>query len=160
MPINIYGTGDYFHMENSHVIPALIRKAHEGKLANSESITVWGTGNVLREFMHVDDMADACVHIMSLDNETYDSITKPMNSHINFGTGQEMSIRELTEIICDVIGFEGEIVFDIGMPEGVPRKFLDVSRLEKSGWTSKISFRGGMADTYNWFLENLSEIRK
>ena len=159
MPINIYGTGDYFHMQNSHVVPALMRKAHEAKIENRDSITVWGTGNVLREFMHVDDMADACVFVMSLDNDTHDMATKPMNSHINLGTGQEMSIRELTQTICDVVGFKGEIIFDTNMPEGVPRKCLDVSRMEGLGWKPKISFHDGISDTYNWFLENQEEIR-
>jgi len=159
MPTNLYGQGDYFHKENSHVVPALIRKSHEAKLANKNEITIWGTGKSLREFMHVDDMADASVHVMSLNDEKYNTVTKSMNSHINLGTGQEMSIRELTETICAAVGFDGNLIFNASMPEGVPRKLLDTSRLQISGWEPKISFQKGITDTYKWFLDNEGEVR-
>ena len=159
MPTNLYGQGDYFHEENSHVVPALIRKSHEAKIAKKTEITIWGTGKSLREFMHVDDMADASVHIMSLSDEKYEAVTEPMNSHINLGTGQEMSIRNLTETICAAVGFDGNLIFNASMPEGVPRKLLDTGRLQNSGWKPQIPFQKGITDTYKWFLDNLDTVR-
>lgn len=154
MPTNLYGPNDNFHPENSHVIPALLRRFHEAKLASSPEIVVWGTGKAKREFLHVDDMAAACVHVMELEEERYHTYTEPMISHINVGTGKDCSIRELAETISRITGYEGKVVFDITKPDGAPRKLLDVSRLNNLGWSAKIEIEEGLMDAYSWYVEN------
>jgi GDP-L-fucose synthase len=152
MPTNLYGPGDNFDLANSHVIPALMRKFHEAKEAEASSVEVWGTGEPRREFLHVDDMAGACVHVMGLDPEIYRAHTRPMLSHVNVGTGVDLSIRELAETIREVVGFRGEIRFDPTKPDGAPRKLLDVSRLRSLGWTARTDLHTGLRTTYNWYL--------
>lgn len=159
MPTNLYGENDNFHPENSHVIPALIRRFHEAKLNNLSSVSAWGTGRPMREFLHVDDMADASVFVMNLEQERYQKETQPMLSHINVGTGQDCSIRELTETVASVVGYQGEILWDTSKPDGAPRKLMDVSRLKRLGWTSKISLGDGLRSTYAWFLEHQQNYR-
>ena len=145
MPTNLYGPNDNFDLKNSHVLPALIRKFHEAKVNNSEVVEVWGTGTPLREFLYVDDMADACVYLM----ENYDG-----EQHVNIGTGEEVSIRELAETVKEVVGFEGELVFNTDMPDGTPRKLTTVDKLHGLGWKHKVSLNEGIKLAYNWFLEN------
>jgi GDP-L-fucose synthase len=159
MPTNLYGPGDNFDLENSHVIPALMRKFYEAKASGAAFVEVWGTGSPRREFLHVDDMADACVFVMDLDANTYRAHTEPMLSHINVGVGEDASIRELAETMRDVVGFEGEVRFDASKPDGTPRKLLDVSLLEGLGWKAKIGLREGLGRTYEWFLSNQASIR-
>ena len=151
MPTNLYGPGDNFDLQNSHVIPALLRKFHEAKQGEQPSVEVWGSGKAKREFLHVDDMADACVFVMELDDETYQSNTQPMLSHINIGTGTDLSIGELAAVIKTVTGYPGEIVFNTDKPDGAPRKLLDVSRLQNMGWTPKIELSAGLQATYDWY---------
>jgi GDP-L-fucose synthase len=160
MPTNLYGPNDNFHPENSHVIPALMRRFHDAKEAKAEKVVVWGSGKPMREFLHVGDMAAACVHVMELDEEVYQAHTQPMLSHINVGTGQDCTIRELAETIANVVGFKGRIVFDDTKPDGTPRKLLDVSRLSALGWQAKISLHEGLANTYDWFLRSEKSIRR
>ena len=160
MPTNLYGQNDNFHPENSHVIPALMRRFHEAKESNAPEVIVWGSGNPMREFLHVDDMAAACVHVMELDADIYQSHTQPMLSHINVGTGVDCAIRELAETMAKVVGFRGNIVFDSSKPDGAPRKLLDVSRLKNLGWEASISLEDGLRDTYRWFLENQDRFRR
>lgn len=145
MPTNLYGPNDNFDLKNSHVLPALIRKFHEAKVNNSDVVEVWGTGTPLREFLYVDDMADACVFLM----ENYDG-----EQHVNIGTGEEVSIRELAETVKEVVGFEGELVFNTDMPDGTPRKLTTVDKLHSLGWKHKVSLNEGIKLSYNWFLEN------
>ena len=145
MPTNLYGPNDNFDLKNSHVLPALIRKFHEAKVNNSDVVEVWGTGTPLREFLYVDDMADACVFLM----ENYDG-----EQHVNIGTGEEVSIRELAETVKEVVGFEGELVFNTDMPDGTPRKLTTVDKLHGLGWKHKVSLNEGIKLAYNWFLEN------
>jgi GDP-L-fucose synthase len=159
MPTNLYGPNDNFHPENSHVIPALMRRFHEASTANLPEVIVWGSGKPMREFLHVDDMAAACVHVMELDEGVYRKHTQPMLSHINVGTGLDCTVRELAETIAKVIGYRGNIVFDSSKPDGAPRKLLDVSRLKKLGWEASINLEVGLSDTYNWFLENQEKFR-
>ncbi len=159
MPTNLYGPGDNFDLEKSHVIPALIRKFHEAAEAGAASVEVWGSGTPRREFLHVDDMADACVHAMGLDVETYRNHTQPMLSHINVGTGGDVTIRELAETVRDVTGFAGDIVFDASKPDGAPRKLLDVSRLAALGWEARIGLREGLVQAYDWMLAHRGDIR-
>ena len=154
MPTNLYGINDNFHLENSHVIPALIRRFHEAKQQGEPSVTVWGTGSPMREFLYVEDMADACVFVMNLTAAVYQRETQPMLSHINVGTGEDCSINELAQTIAKVVGYQGKIEFDVSKPDGAPRKLMDVSRLEKLGWKSNISLREGLKNTYAWFLRN------
>jgi GDP-L-fucose synthase len=130
MPTNLYGIGDNYHHENSHVIPSLIRRFHEAKVNKATSVTIWGTGTPRREFLYVDDMAAACLHIMNIDKTTYDQHTKPMLSHINVGCGYDITIRELAETISSVIGYAGDIVFDPSKPDGTPRKLMDSTRIK------------------------------
>ncbi len=151
MPTNLYGPNDNFNLENSHVIPALIRKFHEAKLNKAQSVSIWGTGNVRREFLYVDDMAEACFYVMQLDDAIYADL---MLSHLNIGTGVDISIRELAELIKTVVEFDGEIVFDVSKPEGPPRKLLDTKRLTSLGWQPKVSLKEGLTATYQWYLEN------
>ena len=159
MPTNLYGENDNFHPENSHVIPAMMRRFHEAKLHGDKEVIVWGTGTPMREFLHVDDMAAACIHVMNLDKSIYSEHTQPMMSHINVGTGVDCTIRELAETMKQVVGFEGEIVFDTSKPDGTPRKLMDVSRLERLGWKASVSLQDGLGMTYGWFLEHAAELR-
>ena len=160
MPTNLYGENDNFHPENSHVIPALMHRFHEAKLNNEGEVIVWGSGTPMREFLFVDDMASACIHVMELDNECYRNFTKPMLSHINVGTGVDCTIRELAETMSQVIGFKGNIVFDSTKPDGTPRKLMDVSRLSDLGWRYQVSLYDGLTHTYQWFLDNQENFRK
>jgi len=160
MPTNLYGMNDNFHSENSHVIPALLYRFHEAKISNTPSVKVWGTGNPSREFLYVDEMADASIFVMNLDDKTYQSETQPMMSHINVGTGLDCTIRELAETISKVVGYDGDIVWDKNKLDGSPRKLMDVSRLERLGWKAKISLEHGLTMTYKWFLENFKDVRK
>lgn len=159
MPTNLYGPGDNFHPENSHVIPALIRRFHEAQTAASSEVVIWGSGSPRREFLHVDDMAEASVFIMELSEEIYKKHTRPMLSHINVGCGIDCTIRELAEIIARVIGFNGRIVFDTTKADGAPQKLLDVTLLSTLGWRSSISLSDGLAETYKWFLNNQDNLR-
>ena len=145
MPTNLYGPNDNFDLKNSHVLPALIRKFHEAKINNSETVEIWGTGTPLREFLYVDDMADACVFLM----ENYDG-----EQHVNIGTGEEVSIRQLAETVKEAVGFEGELVFNTNMPDGTPRKLTTVKKLNGLGWKHKVSLNQGIKMAYEWFLEN------
>ena len=151
MPTNLYGPGDNFHPENSHVLPALIRRFHEARTDGLDSVTIWGSGTPRREFLHVDDMAEASLFVMDLDKPTYESNTQPMLSHINVGSGTDISILELAQLVAKVTGFEGEILTDPSKPDGTPRKLMDVSRLADMGWTAKISLSDGISQTYDWF---------
>ena len=160
MPTNLYGPGDNFDLEHSHVIPALLRKFHEAREQQAAAVTVWGTGTPRREFLHVDDLADACVHVMDLDADTYRRHTAPTCSHINVGTGQDISIGELAALISDVTGYRGEIRFDSDKPDGTPRKLLDVSRLKALGWHARTSLRTGLQHTYDWFLTHQDQLRQ
>jgi len=160
MPINLYGPNDNFHPTNSHVIPALIRRTHEAKINNDKEVVIWGSGTPRREFLHVDDMAAASLHVMQLSNEVYEGHTEHMLSHINVGTGEDVSIRELAETLVDVIGFQGKLVFDRSKPDGAPRKLMDVTRLKELGWVSTISLKEGLAKTYEWFLGHQDEVLK
>ncbi len=148
MPTNLYGPGDNYHSENSHVIPALIRKFHEAKSDNVSKVTIWGSGEPKREFLYVDDMAAACVHVMNLDNEVYQQQTKPTLGHINVGTGQDLTIKKLAETIAKVTGFKGKIEFDITKPDGPKKKLMDSTRLNRLGWKSKIGLEQGLKQTY------------
>lgn len=159
MPTNLYGPNDNFHPENSHVIPALMRRIHEAKLESADSVTIWGSGSPMREFLHVDDMASACLHIMNLTASEYQSKTQPMLSHVNVGTGHDCSIRQLAEIISGVIGYRGQLDFDDSKPDGAPRKLMDVSRLNSLGWKASIDLEEGLKTTYSWFLENIDKVR-
>lgn len=160
MPANLYGPNDNFHPDNSHVIPALIRRCHDAKLRGDAKVVAWGTGRAMREFLHVDDMAAACVHVMSLDRAVYDAHTQPMLSHINVGTGQDCTIRELVGTVAKVVGFTGQIEFDTSKPDGAPRKLLDVSRLNALGWQAGIDLETGLREAYQWFLENETSVRE
>lgn len=159
MPTNLYGDNDNFHPENSHVIPAMMRRFHEAKLHGDTEVVVWGTGEPMREFLHVNDMAAACIHVLNLEKSVYNEYTTPMMSHINVGTGIDCTIRELAETMKEVVGFEGGIVFDSTKPDGTPRKLLDVSRLDRMGWKSSVSLFDGLKKTYQWFLEHVAELR-
>jgi GDP-L-fucose synthase len=153
MPTNLYGPGDNYHPENSHVIPALIRRFHEAKVSNAESVVIWGTGTPMREFLYVDDMAAASVHVMNLDKATYDANTQPMLSHINVGTGEDITILQLAQALGKVIGYPGRIEFDSNKPDGSPRKLMDVSRLRDLGWQAKVGLEDGLALAYADFLK-------
>jgi GDP-L-fucose synthase len=153
MPTNLYGPGDNYHPENSHVIPALIRRFHEAKINNAESVVIWGTGTPMREFLYVDDMAAASVHVMNLNKATYAANTQPMLSHINVGTGEDITIRQLAETMGKVIGYQGRIEFDPTKPDGAPRKLMDVSRLRDLGWQAKVGLESGLALAYADFLK-------
>ena len=160
MPTNLYGFNDNFHPENSHVIPSLIRRFHEAKLSNAAVVEAWGTGKPRREFLFTDEMAEASVFVMNLSRENYQLETLPMLSHINVGTGVECTIKELTETIARVIGYQGEIKWDTTKSDGSPRKLMDVSCLERLGWKAKISLEDGLAFTYKWFLAHQDDYRK
>lgn len=160
MPTNLYGMNDNFHPENSHVIPALMRRFHEAKLADSPEVVVWGSGSPMREFLFVDDMASASVFLMELHNEIYEENTMPMLSHINVGTGIDHSIRQMAEIMASVIGYKGHIVFDASKPDGTPRKLMDVNRLKKLGWVYHHDLYSGLKLTYEWYLNNFNTFRR
>jgi nucleoside-diphosphate-sugar epimerase len=153
MPTSLYGMNDNFHPENSHVIPALMQRMHKAKIANDKEVVVWGTGNAMREFLYVDDMAEACAFVLGMDSATYHSGTNAMLSHINIGTGVDVTTRELAETLKGVIGFKGDLVFDDKKPDGAPRKLIDVSRLSSMGWKYRTSLRDGLAETYGWYLK-------
>lgn len=159
MPTNLYGPNDNFHPENSHVIPALIRRFHEAVQAGDDEVVIWGSGKPMREFLHVDDMAAASVYVMELDENIYKANTQAMLSHINVGSGQDCTIRELAETIAKVTGFGGKLVFDSTKPDGTPRKLMDVSRLRALGWEARIGLEEGLRDAYEWYVEHFSEIR-
>lgn len=159
MPTNLYGPNDNFHPQNSHVIPGLIRRFHQAKEEGAKEVVAWGTGKPMREFLHVDDMASASIHIMELDHSVYSQHTQQMLSHINIGTGTDCTIRELVETVAEVVGFEGEIQFDASKPDGTPRKLLDTDRLGSLGWRANVGLEEGLKSTYDWFLENRDSFR-
>jgi len=152
MPTNLYGPGDNYHPNNSHVIPALIRRFHEAKITNASEVAIWGTGEPRREFLYVNDMADASVFIMNLDKSIYDQHTTPMHSHINVGYGSDVTIAELAQTIAKVVGYQGEIRFDSSKPDGTPRKLLDSSKMNHLGWRPQISLEIGLNLTYQDFI--------
>ena len=160
MPTNLYGQNDNFHPENSHVIPALLRRFHEAKLNDLAEVVAWGSGKPMREFLHVDDMAAASIYVMNLDKAIYADNTQDMLSHINVGTGVDCTIRELVETVAKVVGYKGAIAFDATKPDGAPRKLMDVSRLESLGWTYSTDLEKGLTNTYEWFLANQDNFRK
>jgi GDP-L-fucose synthase len=157
MPTNLYGPGDNYHPENSHVIPALIRRFHEAKVAQAPSVAIWGTGTPKREFLYVDDMAAASVHVMNLPKPTYDQHTQPMLSHINVGYGSDVSIAEAAQTIAQVVGYTGEVTFDTSKPDGTPRKWMDSSRLNSLGWQAQVPLIQGLTQAYKDFLTSHCE---
>ncbi|MFG6599085.1 MULTISPECIES: GDP-L-fucose synthase family protein [unclassified Sulfitobacter] len=159
MPTNLYGPGDNFHPENSHVLPALIRRFHEAAQAGDEEVRIWGSGKPRREFLHVDDMAEASLFVLGLDPKTYAANTEPMLSHINVGTGIDVSIMELAQMVAKVTGFQGRITNDPSKPDGTLRKLMDVSRLADMGWQASIDLEKGLQGTYDWFIKNQDSIR-
>ncbi|MEQ9880381.1 GDP-L-fucose synthase [Pectobacterium aroidearum] len=159
MPTNLYGENDNFHPDNSHVIPALIRRFHEAKVNQTPNVTVWGSGNPMREFLHVDDMADASIFVANVEQDIYDSCTQPMLSHINVGSGQDCSISELSHLIAEIIGYTGTISFDSTKPDGTLRKLMDVGKLKRLGWEYKVGLREGLTQTYDWFLKHQDSFR-
>ncbi|WP_294227511.1 GDP-L-fucose synthase [uncultured Shimia sp.] len=159
MPTNLYGPGDNFHPENSHVMPALIRRFHEAAQSGQEEVVMWGTGKPMREFLHVDDMAAASLFVLELDKETYEANTEPMLSHINVGTGTDISIGELGHMVAEVTGYSGRITQDLSKPDGTKKKLMDVSRLGDMGWTARVQLEDGLKETYQWFLNNQDSFR-
>ena len=160
MPTNLYGPGDNFHPENSHVLPALIRRFHQAVQDDTPEVVIWGTGAPMREFLHVDDMAAASLFVLDLAPETYQRETEEMLSHINVGSGTDVTIRELAETVARVTGYQGKLSFDATKPDGAPRKLMDVSRLARLGWTAQTQLEQGIADTYDWFKQqNLADLR-
>ena len=154
MPTNLYGPNDNFHPKNSHVIPALIRKFHEAKVENKPFVEIWGSGKPMREFLYVDDMADASIHIMGIDKKVLAAETSPMLSHINVGTGVDITIKEVAQTIKEVVVYDGKVVFDTAMPDGTKRKLLDVSKIENLGWKPTVALKDGLKETYEWFIAN------
>lgn len=160
MPTNLYGPNDNFHPDHSHVIPAMMRRFHKAKLNSDSEVLVWGTGKPMREFLHVDDMAAACVYVMNMpEGDYYSTLSNPMSSHLNVGTGLDCTIRELAETMVDVVGFEGELKFDTDKPDGTPRKLLDVEKIAELGWRASMNLKSGLKSTYVWFLENENTLR-
>ncbi|MBN2644225.1 MAG: GDP-L-fucose synthase [Desulfuromonadaceae bacterium] len=159
MPTNLYGPGDNFHPDGSHVIPALLRRVHEAVLRQDDEVIIWGSGKPKREFLHVDDMAVASVFVMELDDAVYRQRTRPMLSHINVGTGKDCSIREVAEAIAKITGFQGRLTFDASKPDGAPRKLLDVSLLTSLGWQPAIGFEEGLRQSYQWFCDHQDDFR-
>ena len=159
MPTNLYGINDNFHPENSHVVPALLRRFHEAKIQDLPSVTVWGSGSPMREFLYVDDMAGACLHVMNLPKEVYGEHVLPMSSHINVGTGKDCTIRELANTIARAVGYQGDILWDTSKPDGTPRKLLDVGLLKRLGWQYSVELDEGIERTYQWFLQNQEKFR-
>ncbi len=160
MPTNLYGPGDNFHPENSHVLPALIRRFHEAAQNGTEEVVIWGSGKPMREFLHVDDMAEASLFVLDLDKGIYDANTEPMLSHINVGTGTDITILDLAKLVAKVTGYEGKISNDPSKPDGTMKKLMDVSRLEKMGWKARVGLEDGVAETYQWFLANQDNFRR
>lgn len=160
MPTNLYGPGDNFHPDNSHVLPALIRRFHEAAREGTKEVAIWGSGKPMREFLHVDDMAEASLFVLDLDKPTYEANTQPMLSHINVGTGTDISIMDLAKMVGQVTGFEGKISNDPSKPDGAMRKLMDVSRLADMGWTAKVALHDGVRETYQWFLDNQDAFRR
>ena len=160
MPTNLYGPGDNYHPENSHVLPALIRRFHEAREAGLDEVAIWGTGKPRREFLHVDDMAEASLFVLDLPKKVYEANTEPMLSHINVGSGTDVSVAELAQIVADVTGFKGRISCDTSKPDGTMRKLMDVSRLARMGWRASIGLEEGVAETYRWFLDNHAVFRR
>ncbi|MCP4409157.1 MAG: GDP-L-fucose synthase [Gammaproteobacteria bacterium] len=154
MPTNLYGPGDNFDLENSHVLPALIRKCHDAKLQGAARFEVWGTGTPRREFLHVDDLASACRFVMALDDASYAASTQPMRSHLNVGTGKDVTIKELAQLVGEIVGFQGDIIFNPARPDGAPRKLLNIDRIKALGWQPNIGLRDGLEDTCQWFLDH------
>lgn len=159
MPTNLYGPYDNFHPENSHVVPAMMRRFHEAKLSNQAEVVVWGSGKPMREFLHVDDMANASLYVLGLAQDVYKSNTTPMLSHINVGTGTDVTIKELAKTMSKVVGYSGNIIFDASKPDGTPRKLMDVSRLRGMGWSASINLLEGLTQTYQWYLEHQEIVR-
>jgi GDP-L-fucose synthase len=159
MPTNLYGTNDNFHPENSHVIPAMMRRFHNAQKSSAEEVIVWGSGKPMREFLHVDDMAAACVHVAYLEKDGYDKNIDGRCSHINVGTGVDCTIRELAETLAKVVGFKGRLAFDTSKPDGTPRKLMEGSRLRSLGWQPAYNLESGLAMTYDWFLKNAEQLR-
>ena len=153
MPTNLYGLGDNYHPENSHVIPALIRRFHEAKVSNTPEVVIWGTGTPRREFLYVDDMAEASFFVMQLDKKTYDSQTLPMQSHINVGFGSDVTIKELAQAVAKATGYQGKISFDPSKPDGSPRKWMDSGRLNKLGWKPRVDLESGLRAAYSAFVK-------
>lgn len=160
MPTNLYGPGDNYHPENSHVIPALIQRFHQAKQLGAKQVVIWGTGAPLREFLYVDDLADACVHVLDLDRKIYAANTEPTLSHVNVGTGDEVSIRELAQLIGKIVGYSGHIEFDSAKPDGTPRKLLDISRLRSMGWAPNVGLEEGLIETYQSFTRTETQKTK
>ena len=159
MPTNLYGPGDNFHPEHSHVIPGLIRRFTDAREARAPRLMVWGSGEARRDFLHVDDLAAACAHVLELPRATHDACTSPMQSHVNVGSGREVTIAECASLVRDAVGYEGEIVFDTDRPDGTPRKLLDTSVMDKLGWRAGIGLGEGIADTCAWFLRHRRQAR-
>ncbi len=155
MPTNLYGPGDNYHPENSHVIPALIRRFHEAKVKNLHEVVIWGTGTPKREFLYVDDMAAACLHVMNVDPATYQQYIQPMQSHINVGYGEDIAIADVARLIAQVVGYQGEICFDTSKPDGAPRKLMDSTRLRQLGWAAEVELKQGLVQAYQDFIENI-----
>ena len=160
MPTNLYGIGDNYHLENSHVIPALIRRFHEAKMNNAPEVIIWGSGSPMREFLYVDDMAAACVYVMNLDKHIYDQHTEPMLSHINVGFGSDVTIKSLAQTISAVVGYQGSIGFDITKPDGTARKLMDSGRLNSLGWQAQVNLKVGLTKSYQDYLTNSEALRK
>ena len=158
MPTNLYGIHDNFHDQNSHVIPALMQRIHSAKTSNQKQVEIWGTGQAKREFLYVDDMASACIHVMNAPLAQYQQITVTQ-PHLNIGTSEEVTIQELAQLICDVIGYQGELIFNAQKSDGTPRKVLDISRLHQLGWQHQISLKKGLAQTYSWYLNHQGQLR-
>ena len=157
MPTNLYGPGDNFHPENSHVIPGLLRRFREAIESDAQSVSIWGSGRVKREFLYVDDMATACCHVMALENSHYRKITNANQNHINIGTGVDCTIAQLAESVREVSGYRGELIFDTSKPDGAPRKLLDVTAIEQTGWRAATSLNDGLKLSWNWYLNNIAD---
>jgi GDP-L-fucose synthase len=159
MPTNLYGPGDNYHPENSHVVPAMIRRFHEAKVNHAPEVEIWGTGTPHREFLYVDDMAAASIHVMSLEQSVYEAHTRPMQGHLNVGFGSDITIAELAQTVSRVVGYQGSIEFDVSKPDGMPRKLMDSSKLLSLGWAPKINLEQGLARAYEDFLKNIDQLR-
>lgn len=159
MPTNLYGANDNFHLENSHVIPALIRKIHEAKYNGASEVELWGTGNSKREFLQVDDMAEACMHLINTDNDLYRKVVD-QNPYVNIGYGSDITIRELATLIKKIVSYEGDVIFNVNMPDGPAQKLLDTTKMKTLGWAPKITLEAGLAETYEWFLNNIENSRR
>ena len=160
MPTNLYGPNDNFHPQNSHVVPALLQRFHEAKQQSLPRVTIWGTGSACREFLFVDDMAEACVYVMNLSPARLNQVVTPTRSHLNIGTGKDVSIKELAETVARVVGYEGELEYDPTMPDGTPRKLLDVSTMTSLGWKYRVELEKGLGLTYKWYCENQGVVRR